>query len=96
MKKCPKCRGMGIINPFEGTTMVGIVLKSPKCSVCSGRRYVGQEEFDRYVPKSTERSFDPALAAYITELMRLAKLRDEGVITQDEYERAVGELSGDS
>lgn len=96
MKKCPKCRGTGFVNPFEGTTMVGIVLKLPRCSVCSGRRYVSQEEFDRYVSKSTGHSFDPALAAYVTELMRLAKLRDEGVITQDEYERAVRELSGDS
>lgn len=71
--------------------MVGIFISKP-CYVCFGLGQVSQETFDQ-LTNSFLRALNTTSSAVASELVSLAALRDEGVITQEEYDIAAGKLN---
>lgn len=84
---CPNCNGKKSVRDFfpRYTNVVGIFIRR-ECVICFGSGVVFQETYDEHFPKLD--SFAKA-----QELARLAALRDEGVITQEEYDIAADKLN---
>ena len=75
--------------------MVGmIVFRQNSCDVCFGLGQVSQETFDQFIKSAFRRALDIITSSEVaSELARLAALRDEGVITQEEYDLAADNLN---
>jgi hypothetical protein len=102
--KCPYCDGrkpnIKTFSPHSNFT--GFIQVVP-CPYCDGSGSISQEEFDRYVKRLSEQQ--PAQATSVAstleiaillrfEIARLLTLREEGVITQEEYDKALREING--
>ena len=98
MTKCPYCDGgkqkLDIKTFSPHSDLIGFFQVVP-CLYCDGSGSISQEEFDRYVKRLSEQQQAQATSVvFTTEIARLVALREEGVITQEEYDKALREING--